>query len=84
MLKRIDNYRVEILISLALVTAGYAWADRLHLSAAITAVIVTAAARSLRNSPADWLNAKELAAVRTRRISAASGSRLPRDPRWQG
>ncbi len=38
MLKRIDNYQVEILISLALVTGGYAWADRLHLSAAITAV----------------------------------------------
>ena len=38
MLKRIDNYQVEILISLALVTAGYAWAERLHLSAAITAV----------------------------------------------
>ncbi len=38
MLKRIDNYQVEILISLALVMAGYAWAERLHLSAAITAV----------------------------------------------
>jgi CPA1 family monovalent cation:H+ antiporter len=38
MLKRIDNYQVEILISLALVTAGYAWAERLHLSAAITTV----------------------------------------------
>jgi CPA1 family monovalent cation:H+ antiporter len=38
MLKRIDNYQVEILISLALVTGGYAWAERLHLSAAITAV----------------------------------------------
>jgi Na+:H+ antiporter len=38
MLKRIDNYQVEILISLALVTAGYAWAERLHLSAAITVV----------------------------------------------
>lgn len=38
MLKRIDNYQVEILISLALVTAGYAWAERLHFSAAITAV----------------------------------------------
>jgi monovalent cation:H+ antiporter, CPA1 family len=38
MLKRIDNYQVEILISLALATAGYAWAERLHLSAAITAV----------------------------------------------
>jgi CPA1 family monovalent cation:H+ antiporter len=38
MLKRIDNYQVEILISLALVTGGYAGAERLHLSAAITAV----------------------------------------------
>ena len=38
MLKRIDNYQVEILISLALVMGGYAWAERLHLSAAITAV----------------------------------------------
>jgi CPA1 family monovalent cation:H+ antiporter len=38
MLKRIDHYQVEILISLALVMAGYAWAERLHLSAAITAV----------------------------------------------
>ena len=39
MLKRIDNYQVEILISLALVTAGYAWAEHLHLSAAITTVM---------------------------------------------
>ena len=38
MLKRIDNYQVEILISLALVMAAYASAERLHLSAAITAV----------------------------------------------
>jgi CPA1 family monovalent cation:H+ antiporter len=38
MLKRIDNYQVEILISLALVTAGYAWAERLRVSAAITMV----------------------------------------------
>jgi CPA1 family monovalent cation:H+ antiporter len=38
MLKRVDNYQVEILISLALVMAGYAWAERLHLSAAISAV----------------------------------------------
>ena len=38
MLKRIDNYQVEILISLALVTAGYAWAERLHVSAAIATV----------------------------------------------
>ena len=39
MLKRIDNYQVEILISLALVTAGYAWAERLHMSAVITTVM---------------------------------------------
>ncbi|HEY7252234.1 MAG TPA: sodium:proton antiporter, partial [Methylomirabilota bacterium] len=38
MLKRIDSYQVEILISLALVTAAYASAERLHLSAAIAAV----------------------------------------------
>jgi CPA1 family monovalent cation:H+ antiporter len=38
MLKRIDHYQVEILISLALVTAGYAWAERLHLSAPIATV----------------------------------------------
>jgi CPA1 family monovalent cation:H+ antiporter len=38
MLKRIDNYQVEILISLALVMGGYTWAERLHLSAAIAAV----------------------------------------------
>jgi CPA1 family monovalent cation:H+ antiporter len=38
MLKRIDNYQVEILISLALVMAAYASAERLHLSAAIAAV----------------------------------------------
>jgi len=38
MLERIDNYQVEILISLALVMGGYAWAERLNVSAAITAV----------------------------------------------
>jgi CPA1 family monovalent cation:H+ antiporter len=39
MLKRIDNYQVEMLISLALVTAGYAGAERLHLSAPIAVVM---------------------------------------------
>ncbi len=38
MLKRIDNYHVEILISLALVMAAYATAEHLHFSAAIGAV----------------------------------------------
>jgi CPA1 family monovalent cation:H+ antiporter len=39
MLKRIDDYPVEILISLALVTGGYAFADRLHLSAPLAMVV---------------------------------------------
>jgi NhaP-type Na+/H+ and K+/H+ antiporters len=39
MLRRIDNYQVEVLISLALVTAGYAWAERLHMSGAIATVM---------------------------------------------
>jgi CPA1 family monovalent cation:H+ antiporter len=38
MLKRIDSYQVEILISLALVTATYASAERLHLSPAVAVV----------------------------------------------
>jgi CPA1 family monovalent cation:H+ antiporter len=39
MLKKVDHYQVEILISLALVTGGYALADHLHLSAPIAAVV---------------------------------------------
>lgn len=38
LLKRIDEYSVEILLSLALVTGGYALADALHMSAPIFAV----------------------------------------------
>jgi len=38
MLKSVDNYQVEILISLALVTGGYALADRLHTSGPIAMV----------------------------------------------
>jgi monovalent cation:H+ antiporter, CPA1 family len=38
MLKRVDSYQVEIFSSLALVTGGYALAERLHLSAVITTV----------------------------------------------
>ena len=37
-LKSVDNYQVEILISLALVTGGYALADALHFSGPITIV----------------------------------------------
>jgi CPA1 family monovalent cation:H+ antiporter len=39
MLKQVDNYQVEILITLGLVTGGYALADGLHLSAPIAIVV---------------------------------------------
>ena len=38
MLKSVDNYQVEVLLTLALVTGGYAVADVLHLSAPIAIV----------------------------------------------
>jgi CPA1 family monovalent cation:H+ antiporter len=39
MLKSIDNYHVEVLITLALVAGGFALADRLHLSGPIAIVV---------------------------------------------
>lgn len=39
LLRRIDNYQVEILITLALVTAGYALATHLHLSGPLAMVV---------------------------------------------
>jgi CPA1 family monovalent cation:H+ antiporter len=39
MLKQIDNYTVEVLITLALTTGGYALAEVLHLSAPIAIVV---------------------------------------------
>jgi len=39
MLKSLDNYQVEILITLALVTGGYAMASALHLSGPIAVVV---------------------------------------------
>jgi CPA1 family monovalent cation:H+ antiporter len=39
MLKPIDNYQVEVLITLAVAAGGYAVADQLHLSAPITVVV---------------------------------------------
>jgi CPA1 family monovalent cation:H+ antiporter len=39
MLKQVDNYQVEILITLGLVTGGYALAEALHLSAPIAIVV---------------------------------------------
>lgn len=39
MLIKVDNYQVEVLITLALVTGGYAAAEHLHLSAPIAIVV---------------------------------------------
>ena len=39
MLKSVDDYRVEVLITLALVSGGYALADALHLSGPIAIVV---------------------------------------------
>ncbi|HAJ91800.1 MAG TPA: sodium:proton antiporter [Gammaproteobacteria bacterium] len=39
MLKSVDNYQVEVLLTLALVTGGYALAEALHLSAPIAIVV---------------------------------------------
>ena len=39
MLKRVDNYQVEVLLTLALAMGGYALADALHLSAPIAIVV---------------------------------------------
>jgi len=39
MLRRVDNYQVEVLITLALVMGGYALADALHLSGPIAIVV---------------------------------------------
>ena len=39
MLKSVDNYQVEVLITLALVAGGYALADALHLSGPIAIVV---------------------------------------------
>jgi CPA1 family monovalent cation:H+ antiporter len=38
LMKRIDNYQVEVLLTLALAMAGYALAERLHVSAPIAIV----------------------------------------------
>jgi CPA1 family monovalent cation:H+ antiporter len=39
MLKKVDNYQVEVIITLALVMGGYALADRLHTSGPIAIVV---------------------------------------------
>nr|WP_321397280.1 cation:proton antiporter [uncultured Desulfobacter sp.] len=39
MLKQVDNYQVEVLITLAMVMGGYAFADRFHISGPIAIVV---------------------------------------------
>ena len=39
MLKRVNNYQVEVLLTLALVTGGYALANALHFSGPIATVV---------------------------------------------
>ena len=39
MLKRVNNYQVEVIITLALVMGGYALADRIHTSGPIAIVV---------------------------------------------
>lgn len=39
MLRRVENYQVEVLITLALVTGGYAFAQALHMSGPIAIVV---------------------------------------------
>jgi CPA1 family monovalent cation:H+ antiporter len=39
MLRRVDNYQVEVILSLALVMGGYAFAEAWHLSAPIAIVV---------------------------------------------
>jgi CPA1 family monovalent cation:H+ antiporter len=55
LLRSIDNYRVEVLITLAVVMYGYTLADRLHLSAPlaiiVTGIIVGTKGRSVALSP---------------------------------
>lgn len=49
MMRRVDRYQVEILITLALALGGYAVADRLHLSAPLEAVAAGLALRQFNS-----------------------------------
>ena len=40
LLRTVDNYTVEVLLTLAVVTGGYAWAGRLHISGPLAMVVV--------------------------------------------
>jgi CPA1 family monovalent cation:H+ antiporter len=39
LLRRIDNYKVEVLITLAMVMGGYAFADWIHVSGPLAMVV---------------------------------------------
>lgn len=58
LLRSIDNYRVEVLITLALVTCGYTLADELHLSAPlaiiVTGIMVGTKGRKVAISSTSW------------------------------
>src|ERR1700743_1441827 len=58
LLRSIDNYRVEVLITLALVTCGYTLADELHLSAPlaiiVTGIMVGTKGRTIALSSTSW------------------------------
>jgi CPA1 family monovalent cation:H+ antiporter len=58
LLKSIDNYRVEVLITLAIVMCGYTLADHLHLSAPlaiiVTGIMVGTKGRTVALSATSW------------------------------
>jgi CPA1 family monovalent cation:H+ antiporter len=58
LLRSIDNYRVEVLITLAIVMCGYTLADDLHLSAPlaiiVTGIMVGTKGRTVAISPISW------------------------------
>ncbi|MDB5145581.1 MAG: sodium:proton antiporter, partial [Mucilaginibacter sp.] len=58
LLKSIDNYRVEVLITLVIVMCGYTLADNLHLSAPlaiiVTGIMVGTRGRTVAISPISW------------------------------
>ncbi len=58
LLRSIDNYRVEVLITLAIVMCGYTLADELHLSAPlaiiVTGIMVGTRGKTVAISPISW------------------------------
>jgi CPA1 family monovalent cation:H+ antiporter len=58
LIRSIDNYRVEVLITLAVVMCGYTLADNLHVSAPlaiiVTGIMVGTKGRAVALSPTSW------------------------------